>query len=192
MSKPLRPDDRGAPVSDLHRRLAAAGHRVGGVEETDGYFGPETTRSLLAFQAERGLNEHGLVDETTQAALVEAGLRLGDRHLYLHAPMFRGEDVSDLQLRLGGLGFDAGRIDGIFGPDTAGALADFQRNTALAVDGIAGPQTIRALHQLLGRPAGRTTVAQVRELDRLRQGSPELHGQRLACLLYTSPSPRDS
>ena len=180
MSKPLRPNDRGALVSDLHRRLAAAGHRVDGVEEADGYFGPETTRSLLAFQTERGLDEHGLVDETTQAALVEAGLRLGDRHLYLHIPMFRGEDVADLQLRLGSLGFDAGRIDGIFGPDTAGALADFQRNTALAVDRIAGPQTIQVLRQLLGRPAGRTTVAQVRELDRLRQGSPELHGQRLA------------
>ena len=123
MSKPLRPNDRGALVSDLHRRLAAAGHRVDGVEEADGYFGPETTRSLLAFQTERGLDEHGLVDETTQAALVEAGLRLGDRHLYLHFPMFRGEDVAELQLRLGGLGFDAGRIDGIFGPDAAGAVS---------------------------------------------------------------------
>ena len=180
MSEPVRPDDRGAPVRDLHRRLLAVGHPVDAVEESDGHFGPDTTRALLAFQAERGLDEHGTVDETTQAALVEAGVRLGDRHLYLHAPMFRGDDVADLQLRLGSLGFDAGRIDGIFGPDTAGALSDFQRNVGLAVDGIAGSETVLGLRQLLGRAVGRTPVTQVRELDRLRQRSPDLHGQRLA------------
>ena len=123
MSEPVRPDDRGALVRDLHRRLLAVGHPVDAVEESDGHFGPDTTRALLAFQAERGLDEHGTVDETTQAALVEAGVRLGDRHLYLHAPMFRGDDVADLQLRLGSLGFDAGRIDGIFGPTQPGHSA---------------------------------------------------------------------
>ena len=155
MSEPVRPDDRGAHVRDLHRRLLAVGHPVDAVEESDSHFGPDTTRALLAFQAERGLDEHGTVDETTQAALVEAGVRLGDRHLYLHAPMFRGDDVADLQLRLGNLGFDAGRIDGIFGPDTAGALSDFQRNVGLAVDGIAGSETVLGLRQLLGRAVGR-------------------------------------
>jgi len=180
MSKSLRPGDQGAPVRDLHRRLVAVGHPVDTVEVSGGHFGPDTTRALLAFQAERGLDEHGSVDETTQAALVEAGVRLGDRHLYLHAPMFRGDDVADLQLRLGSLGFDAGRIDGIFGPDTAGALGDFQQNTGLAVDGIAGSETVQAFRQLLGRSAGRTPVAQVRELDRLRQGNPDLRDQRLA------------
>ncbi len=180
MSTPVRPGDHGAPVNDLHRRLLAVGHPVDAVEVSDDHFGPDTTRALLAFQAERGIDEHGTVDETTQAALVEAGVRLGDRHLYLHAPMFRGDDVADLQLRLGSLGFDAGRIDGIFGPDTAGALGDFQRNTGLSVDGIAGSETVQAFRQLLGRSAGRTPVAQVRELDRLRRGNPDLRGQRLA------------
>ena len=180
MSEPIRPGDHGTTVTDLHRRLLAVGHPVDAVEVSADHFGPDTTRALLAFQAERGLDEHGTVDETTQAALVEAGVRLGDRHLYLHAPMFRGDDVADLQLRLGSLGFDAGRIDGIFGPDTTGALGDFQRNTGLAVDGIAGSETVQEFRQLLGRSAGRTPVAQVRELDRLRQGNPDLRGQRLA------------
>ena len=180
MSDPIRPSDSGAPVRDLHRRLLAVGHPVDEAEVSDDHFGPDTTRALLAFQAERGIDEHGTVDATTQAALVEAGVRLGDRHLYLHAPMFRGDDVADLQLRLGSLGFDAGRIDGIFGPDTAGALGDFQRNTGLAVDVIAGSETVHAFRQLLGRSAGRTPVAQVRELDRLRRGNPDLRDQRLA------------
>ncbi|MBJ32144.1 MAG: hypothetical protein CL466_12180 [Acidimicrobiaceae bacterium] len=175
-----QPGDRGASIRDLHRRLDEAGHRVEARETDAAEFGPDTTRALLAFQAERGLDQHGLVDDGTHSGLVEAGLRLGDRNLYLHSPMFRGDDVADLQLRLGSLGFDAGRIDGIFGPDTATALVDFQRNVGLAADGIAGPGTVRSLRRLLGRTAGRRPVAQVRELDRLRQSSSELRNQRIA------------
>jgi len=174
------PGEQGAPVRDLQRRLAEAGHRVEPREVDASEFGADTTRALLAFQAERGLAENGLVDEGTHAALVEAGLRLGDRNLYLHSPMFRGDDVADLQLRLGSLGFDAGRIDGILGPDTAAAVSEFQRNVGLATDGIAGPGTVRALRHLLGRTAGRRPVAQVRELDRLRQSSTDLRAQRIA------------
>lgn len=171
------PDD--PTIHDLHRRLADAGHPVDQHEVADGSFGPDTTRALLGFQAERGLDEHGTVDDATHAALVEAGHRLGDRHLYLHAPMFRGDDVADLQLRLGSLGFDAGRIDGILGPDTAAAITEFQRNVGLAADGIAGPLTVDNLKRLLGRTAGRQPVAQVRELDRLRRGRPDLIDQRI-------------
>lgn len=167
-------------IYDLHRRLADVGHPVDYHEVAAGSFGPDTTRALLAFQGERGLDEHGTVDDATHAALVEAGHRLGDRHLYLHAPMFRGDDVADLQLRLGSLGFDAGRIDGILGPDTASAVSDFQRNIGLAADGIAGPLTVHGLRRLLGRTAGRQPVAQVRELDRLRRSRPDLVDQRIA------------
>ena len=33
--------------------------------------------------------------------------------------MLRGDDVAELQVRLAQLGFNPGRIDGIFGPATA-------------------------------------------------------------------------
>ena len=167
-------------IHDLHRRLADAGHPVDHHEVANGAFGPDTTRALLAFQAERGLDEHGTVDDATHASLVEAGHRLGDRHLYLHAPMFRGDDVADLQLRLGRLGFDAGRIDGILGPDTTSAITAFQRNVGLGADGLAGPLTVDNLRRLLGWTAGRQPVVQVRELDRLRRGRPDLVDQRIA------------
>ena len=42
--------------------------------------------------------------------------------------MLRGDDVAELQQDLGALGFDAGRVDGIFGPRTKDALEQFQRN----------------------------------------------------------------
>jgi N-acetylmuramoyl-L-alanine amidase len=176
----LRPGDTGEGVRDLHRRLETAGHPVATDEATADHYGDDTADRVARFQAERGLHEDGIVDEHTLSSLIEAGLRLGDRHLYLHAPMLRGDDVADLQLRLGSLGFDAGRIDGIFGPDSSTALRDFQRNSGLVLDGIAGAATVRALRHLGGRSTGTTPVAQVRELDRLRRSRPDLDERRIA------------
>ncbi|HZT66176.1 MAG TPA: peptidoglycan-binding protein [Acidimicrobiales bacterium] len=93
--------------------------------------------------------------------------------------MLRGDDVAELQRRLGELGFDAGRVDGIFGDHTATALADFQRNLDLTVDGICGPATVEALTRLTPRTGG-GSVAEVRERDRLRRGAPGLTGRRVA------------
>ena len=39
-------------------------------------------------------------------------------------PMLRGDDVAELQVLLSQLGFNPGRIDGIFGPTTGDALAE--------------------------------------------------------------------
>jgi N-acetylmuramoyl-L-alanine amidase len=108
----------------------------------------------------------GVCGDQTWAAIVEAGYRLGDRRLYQRKPMTRGDDVADLQRRLGALGFDAGKVDGIFGPDTAGALADFQRNAGLTVDGIFGPDELQVLERLGSR--GDAPVAELRELASLR------------------------
>ena len=78
-----------------------------------------TQAAVCAFQQARGLTSTGVCDDLTWTALVEASWRLGDRHLYLRAPHLRGDDVAELQHRLGQFGFDAGRVDGIFGVETA-------------------------------------------------------------------------
>jgi N-acetylmuramoyl-L-alanine amidase len=98
---------------------------------------------------------------------VEASWKLGDRLLVLVAPNMRGDDVGELQATLGRIGFDCGRVDGIFGPRTAGALEDFQRNSGLLVDGVCGPITVRAL-QILARQTGSGPgVSTLRELEAL-------------------------
>jgi N-acetylmuramoyl-L-alanine amidase len=94
--------------------------------------------------------------------------------------MLRGDDIADLQLRLGSLGFDAGRADGIFGPETEHAVADFQRNAGLTSDGVAGPQTIAELVRLSVRADTSRPVAQVREHEELRLRPRELAGLRVA------------
>ena len=131
---------------------------------------------MLAFQDVRGLHADGIVGPQTWAALVEAGFRLGDRLLYLRTPYLRGDDVDDLQRRLQSLGFDTGRVDGIFGPDTAKALEDFQRNAGITTDAICGPDSVRELDRL-GRMAAPGSIAGVREEERLRRAPRTLRDQ---------------
>jgi N-acetylmuramoyl-L-alanine amidase len=99
--------------------------------------------------------------------LVEASWNLGDRLLLHVAPNLRGDDVAELQSSLGRLGFDAGRVDGIFGPTTVTALEDFQHNSGLYVDGVCGPDTIRALQVLVRQSGTGPGITALRELEAL-------------------------
>ena len=134
---------------------------------------------MQLFQEARGLRGDGVCGPQTWSALVEAGYSLGDRLLYHRSPMLRGDDVADLQRRLGALGFDAGRVDGIFGERTAVALGDFQRNAGLTTDHICGPATIAALDRLAAKVPDSGSVAGVRERDRLRHAPRTLGGRRI-------------
>lgn len=177
---PLQPGSAGEAVWDLQRRLVAL-DVIDEVEaDAPGMFGPHTEAAVRAFQQRYGLDVDGQCGELTWAVLVEVGYQLGDRQLYLRAPMMRGDDIADLQGRLGALGFDAGRADGIFGPLTATALAEFQRNAGLSSDGICGPDTVAALHRLGPERTAAVMVNQVRERERLRAAPPSLTGRRIA------------
>lgn len=109
----------------------------------------------------------GVCDEDTWRAIVEASWKLGDRLLVLVAPNLRGDDVGELQALLARIGFDPGRVDGIFGPATARAVEDFQHNSGLSVDGIGGPDTIRALQVLMRQTGTGPGISTLRELEHL-------------------------
>lgn len=173
----MRSGDHGDAVRDLQHRLAGLGHPTAG--DQSGRFGPCTEAAVRAFQDKRGLRADGICGRQTWAALVEAGWRLGDRLLYLRQPMVRGDDVAELQRRLGALGFDAGRMDGIFGPETKRALDEFQRNTGVVVDGVCGPGTLDMFDRFGHRGTEREPVAAVREMEMLRQAPRTLQGRRV-------------
>jgi N-acetylmuramoyl-L-alanine amidase len=171
----LRIGSRGEPVRDLQRRLAALGF---GHEPDDfGEFGSGTEDAVCRFQAARGLRVDGLVGRHTWTSLVESGFALGDRLLYFRQPLLRGDDVAALQRRLIALGFDARRVDGLFGADTHRALVEFQRSVGLVADGICGPATIAALERVGAMAAG--SVAEARERDVLRHGPHSIAGRRV-------------
>jgi len=134
---------------------------------------------VRAFQDGRGLRPDGRCDDQTWAALVEASWSLGDRLLYHRSPNLRGDDVAELQRRLGRLGFDAGRVDGIFGPLAQEALRDFQRNSGLVDDGILGPETLDTLLRVGSKTNGQDVVGAIRERQRLRESPRTLQGRRV-------------
>jgi N-acetylmuramoyl-L-alanine amidase len=154
----IRQGDRSAQVLDVQARLRALGFEVA---DEPARYGPSTARATRAFQQRRGIIVDGIVGPETWVHLVDASWRLGDRSLYLRHPLMRGDDVLVLQARLNALGFDAGKEDGFFGPDTDRAVRSFQREYGVAEDGIYGPASHAALTGL--RAERPLTAAALRE-----------------------------
>jgi N-acetylmuramoyl-L-alanine amidase len=87
--------------------------------------------------------------------------------------------VAELQRVMSRLGFDCGRIDGIFGPLAARAVSDFQLNAGLEVDGVCRTTTVDVLRRLSRQTGDGPGIAAVREAESLRSGQP-LDGRRVA------------
>ena len=129
---------------------------------------------IRSFQQERGLHVTGELNDATARAIEEARWKLGDRSLYLQqAPLMRGDDVATLQSRLTEMGFNCGRVDGIFGPLTESAVKEFQQSVGAKVDGRCGPATIIALLRLTKTISGGAPTA-LRESARQKNRGPAL------------------
>ena len=129
---------------------------------------------IRSFQQARGLSVTGVVDEVTARALEESRWKLGDRSLNLQeSPLMRGDDVAALQSRLSEMGFNCGRVDGIFGVKTESAVRDFQKSVGISIDGKCGPATIIALIRLTKIVSGGAPLA-MRENAMQRNRGPAL------------------
>jgi N-acetylmuramoyl-L-alanine amidase len=174
----IRRGDRGDAVVEIRAILSSLTLlRDEAPLDPDQVFDGPLERAVRGFQQARGLSVTGEVNEETWRAIDAARWSLGSR-VMAHVqpePIF-GDDVRALQERLLELGYDLGRADGIFGRQTAIALARFQREVGVVPDGVCGPKTIAALHRL-GRKVvgGRPTL--LREAERFRSAGPALLGK---------------
>ena len=125
---------------------------------------PDTAKRVANFQHDCGLPMTGLVDPLTWERLLEGSWVLGSRLLFLATPFMRGEDVANLQVRLARLGFNPGRIDGIFSPRTESALKDFQANAGLDPTGVLSKVVFDELLRLTSASDDRTLVTEVHDL----------------------------
>lgn len=171
-----RVGDEGPAVRDIQDRLAALGFEPG--TDKRSLFGEGTAAAVTEFQKAKGLDVDGIVGPDTWRSLYEAGYRLGDRLLFMRRPMIRGEDVAELQSRLNSLGFDSGKVDGIFGPNTETAVIDFQHNRHLAEDGKVGPEVVTEIH-LVTRGEMREGRQTIREQEWLRLLPETVAGARI-------------
>lgn len=165
-----RRGDRGNAVAEIRavlRTLELLPHAVDPAGRAE--YDDATERAVRTFQQSRGLSVDGRVGDETWRALDAARWRLGARTLYQAMPEpLIGDDVRQLQERLLEMGYDVGRADGIYGPRTARAVAQFQREVGLVPDGACGPHTMTALRRLGRKVIGGAPLA-LREDTKLRQ-----------------------
>jgi peptidoglycan hydrolase-like protein with peptidoglycan-binding domain len=63
------------------------------------------------------------------------------KELHVTSPLMAGPAVLEAQQKLSALGYAPGKLDGQYGPATAGAVRAFQRDHQLEVDGVVGVRT---------------------------------------------------
>ena len=166
-----RRGDTGAAVAEIRDRLGRLGlldPQDPGFDPSHACFDDAVDRAVRAFQQERGLTVDGVVGVQTFRRLEEARWSLGDRVLsFSPGHLVSGDDVLALQRRLSGLGFDLGRVDGVFGRRTDHALREFQRSVGVDADGTCGPETFRAIERLRRTMSGGGVASTLRELHAL-------------------------
>lgn len=175
----IRRGDRGPAVVEIRAILVGLDLLAVTGDPAPDEFDADTDTAVRAFQQDRGLGVDGMVGDETWQALDAARWRLGARTLFHSIPAaLVGEDVRALQERLLEMGFNPGRADAIYGPVTARAVAQFQREVGLSPDGACGPQTMKALRRL-GRKVVGGRPQWLREAEAFRQSGPNLVGKTI-------------
>ena len=167
----FRRGDRNVAIDEIRSKLIQIGFPV---DSSDGtFFDDRLDEAIRTFQQARGLSVDGIVGPITLQRIEEARWKLGDRTLsFVPGHLIHGEDVVSLQQRLTTMGFDCGKVDGIFGIRTDKALREFQRSVGVDEDGTAGRETFQALQRLVRTVSGGRAekLRQSVLLDSLRTG----------------------
>ena len=172
----MTPDITQGESGDLVLQLTDYLFRLGYLPAAKNSFDDAVAQAVKAFQQARGLTISGVVDAITLRSLEEARWKLGDRTLSLITPAMRGDDVAQLQSQLSEMGFNCGRVDGIFGGNTETALKEFQKSVGVKVDGQCGPATVMSMMRLMKIVSGGAPIQLRDEVNRTGKG-PALAGK---------------
>jgi N-acetylmuramoyl-L-alanine amidase len=172
----MTPDITQGGSGDLVSQLTDYLFRLGYLPAAKNSFDDAVAQAVKAFQQARGLTISGIVDAITLRSLEEARWKLGDRTLSLITPAMRGDDVAQLQSQLSEMGFNCGRVDGIFGGNTETALKEFQKSVGVKVDGQCGPATVMSMMRLMKIVSGGAPIQLRDEVNRTGKG-PALAGK---------------
>jgi peptidoglycan hydrolase-like protein with peptidoglycan-binding domain len=129
---PMTLGERGAAVKWAERMLRTAGFDPGPMDKN---FTAKTETAIKQFQASVGLDATGAFDQKTFAALKKVETRIRKSHDQYMGPGQKGKDVQTQEQRLRTLGYDVGRVDGIFDKQTAQAVKAFRKDQGELKDG---------------------------------------------------------
>jgi peptidoglycan hydrolase-like protein with peptidoglycan-binding domain len=123
-------------VELVQKYLRILGYHIG---RPDGKFGAGTRDAVSKLQADEGIEVTRFVDKATWAKI----------QYYVQSPLVKNDMLNGhaMQKALVKAGYDPGKIDGQFGPQTKSALRQFQKAHGLEADGMVGLKTFRALLQ---------------------------------------------
>ena len=154
---PAPPEPAPAPPAEPVLQQGATGLAVEQVQEdlnrhgtslaVDGNFGPLTHEAVVEFQQSNGLAPDGIVGPLTWAALASATSHPDQVPPGAEGTLQEGNAgpaVTLLQRLLNEQGAGLA-VDGQYGPNTRGAVTEFQLRHGLQPDGVAGPVTWAAL-----------------------------------------------
>lgn len=166
--EPSTPDPVALPalyrVGDTDERIREIQHRMLQIGWHEGKITAEFTAEMQGavegFQAKRGLPVTGEIDEVTLATLSEmTRMPTADEMHNVLTPgpaiLSRGSEsheVRDLQVRLRLIGWYDRAIDGVYGNETANAVAGFQQKRGLPETGEVDQRTLDKLHAMTRKP----------------------------------------
>lgn len=128
----LKYGSTGAEVKKLQTQLKKRGYFSG---KTTGYFGNATKAALKKFQAKKGIKVDGILGAQTSKALYSTGTSSrGSVNNTKRAAA--KETLKKTQTILKQMGFYKGKIDGLYGKLTLGAVKAFQKKYGMKSTGV--------------------------------------------------------
>lgn len=124
---------KGAAVKNVQAHLAAAGFSP---KHQNGVFDERTEGALKAFQRRSGLEATGRVTPQTWKALQKSLILSSKAAAPSQALYERSGAVKASETLLKKLGFNPGKIDGLFDKKTRNAVRAFEKQQGLKVDGV--------------------------------------------------------
>lgn len=131
---------KGEDVRRVQQLLSDLGYDVA----VGGTFSAKTKEAVMHFQAVNGLTIDGIVGDNTYRKLTSKSA-LGPNGASIRMTLsygMKGQDVMELQIRLGQLGYYDDIVSGNYLKNTRRAVSWFQEVHGLIADGIAGQQTL--------------------------------------------------
>ena len=140
----------GKTVRKIQQRLQDLGYPI---SKIDGKYGDETQLAINLFCDAIHFREHNYITKKVQNRLFAKDAPYYDPYLPLKLGD-RGVSVLYMQARLKQLGYDPGKLDGVYGKNTVAAVALFQRDFSIPIGEKENPGEVasHAMMELLYSP----------------------------------------